>query len=103
MITPFEDTEPQLGKNVFVASSALVLGDVALGDDCGVWYGAVIRGTFDLPSWLRRWNAQTYLDKGRALEVAGNPDKAGQAYGRALALLPDDPQAREAMERLGRD
>ena len=44
MITSFEDTEPQLGKNVFVASSALVLGDVALGDDCGVWYGAVIRG-----------------------------------------------------------
>lgn len=35
---------PFLGERVFVDPSALVLGDVHLGDDCSVWPMAVIRG-----------------------------------------------------------
>ena len=30
--------------NAFLADTARVLGDVRLGDDAGVWYGAVVRG-----------------------------------------------------------
>jgi carbonic anhydrase/acetyltransferase-like protein (isoleucine patch superfamily) len=34
---------PLLGKRVFVASSAAVIGDVELGDDVSIWHGAVLR------------------------------------------------------------
>ncbi len=35
---------PKLGERVFVDPSAVVSGDVELGDDCSVWPCAVIRG-----------------------------------------------------------
>jgi gamma-carbonic anhydrase len=40
----FRDTSPKLGANVFIAATAAVIGDVTLGDDCSVWFSAVIRG-----------------------------------------------------------
>ncbi len=35
---------PKLGKGVYVAQGAVVLGDVTLGDYSSVWYHAVLRG-----------------------------------------------------------
>jgi carbonic anhydrase/acetyltransferase-like protein (isoleucine patch superfamily) len=35
---------PKLGKNVYIAKTAVVLGDVTLGANSSVWYGAVLRG-----------------------------------------------------------
>ena len=35
---------PALGQNVYVARTAVVLGDVTLGDAASVWYNAVLRG-----------------------------------------------------------
>lgn len=35
---------PLFGNNVFLAENATVVGQVTLGDDCSVWFGAVIRG-----------------------------------------------------------
>lgn len=40
----FEDREPAVGERVFVAPSAYVVGDVTLGDDVSIWFGAVVRG-----------------------------------------------------------
>jgi len=36
--------QPKLGKGVYIATSAIVLGDVKLGDFSSVWYNAVLRG-----------------------------------------------------------
>lgn len=36
--------QPRLGKGVYIARGAHVLGDVKLGDHSSVWYGAVLRG-----------------------------------------------------------
>jgi carbonic anhydrase/acetyltransferase-like protein (isoleucine patch superfamily) len=36
--------QPQLGKGVYLARTAIVLGDVTLGAHSSVWYGAVLRG-----------------------------------------------------------
>ena len=36
--------KPALGKNVYIARGAVVLGDVTLGDAASVWYNAVLRG-----------------------------------------------------------
>ena len=35
---------PKFGKNCFLAENAAVIGDVEMGDDCSIWYGAVLRG-----------------------------------------------------------
>ncbi|MEV5009009.1 gamma carbonic anhydrase family protein [Streptomyces sp. NPDC093064] len=36
--------EPQVDEGAFVAPTATVIGDVALGAGASVWYGAVLRG-----------------------------------------------------------
>jgi carbonic anhydrase/acetyltransferase-like protein (isoleucine patch superfamily) len=36
--------QPVLGQGVYIARSAVVLGDVTLGDYSSVWYHAVLRG-----------------------------------------------------------
>lgn len=36
--------KPALGKGVYIARGAVVLGDVTLGDAASVWYNAVLRG-----------------------------------------------------------
>jgi carbonic anhydrase/acetyltransferase-like protein (isoleucine patch superfamily) len=33
----------KVGKDVFIAPNATLLGDITLGDNCSVWYGAVLR------------------------------------------------------------
>ena len=35
---------PIIGKNVFLAENAVIIGDVVIGDDCSIWYNAVLRG-----------------------------------------------------------
>ncbi len=35
---------PKMGKNVFLADNATIIGDVIMGDDCSVWFNAVLRG-----------------------------------------------------------
>ena len=35
---------PQIGKNCFLADNATLTGDVVMGDDCSVWFNAVVRG-----------------------------------------------------------
>jgi gamma-carbonic anhydrase len=35
---------PVFGKNIFLADNAVVVGDVVMGDDCSVWFNAVVRG-----------------------------------------------------------
>ena len=44
MIKQFKDNHPKLGYNVFVAENAMVIGEVVLGDEVNIWFGAVIRG-----------------------------------------------------------
>ena len=36
--------KPKLGKGVYIARGAMVVGDVTLGDHASVWYNAVLRG-----------------------------------------------------------
>ncbi|MBK8582171.1 MAG: gamma carbonic anhydrase family protein [Flavobacteriales bacterium] len=35
---------PAFGRDPFLAETAVVIGDVVMGDGCSVWYNAVIRG-----------------------------------------------------------
>lgn len=44
LIIPCRDIVPQFGTNCFLAENATVIGDVKMGDDCSVWFTAVVRG-----------------------------------------------------------
>ncbi len=35
---------PQFGNNCFLADNAAIIGQVEMGDDCSIWFGAVLRG-----------------------------------------------------------
>jgi gamma-carbonic anhydrase len=35
---------PRFGRDPFLAETAVVIGDVVMGDQCSVWYNAVVRG-----------------------------------------------------------
>jgi len=44
VILPVEDKYPKFGANCFIAPNATVVGDVIMGDDCSIWFNAVVRG-----------------------------------------------------------
>ena len=44
MILEFNGHTPKIGKNVFIAPTALVIGKVEIKDDANIWYGTVLRG-----------------------------------------------------------
>ena len=35
---------PIIGKNTYLADNATIIGDVVMGNDCSVWFNAVLRG-----------------------------------------------------------
>jgi gamma-carbonic anhydrase len=44
LIQTVKGVSPKMGKNCFLAENATVIGDVVMGDECSVWYNAVVRG-----------------------------------------------------------
>lgn len=46
MIIEFEGKRPTIGRNVFIAPTAVLIGDVTVGDNSSIWFNAVLRGDF---------------------------------------------------------
>ena len=46
------------GQNIFIAPTASVIGDVTLGDEVSIWFGAVLRGDSEKISVGARTNIQ---------------------------------------------
>ena len=44
LIKPVKGISPKFGNNCFLAENSTVVGDVVMGDDCSVWFNAVVRG-----------------------------------------------------------
>lgn len=44
LILPVHNISPVFGKNCFIAENATIVGDVVMGDDCSIWFNAVVRG-----------------------------------------------------------
>jgi carbonic anhydrase/acetyltransferase-like protein (isoleucine patch superfamily) len=44
LLLPVNGISPVFGNNCFLAPNATVVGDVVAGDDCSVWFNAVVRG-----------------------------------------------------------
>ncbi|MEP6514367.1 MAG: gamma carbonic anhydrase family protein [Parafilimonas sp.] len=43
-IIPVLGKHPQMGRNCFIAPNATIIGDVVMGDECSIWFNAVLRG-----------------------------------------------------------
>lgn len=50
--------EPSVGEGTFLAETAVLLGDVTVGRDCSIWYGAVLRGDVNTITIGDRTNIQ---------------------------------------------
>ena len=44
LILSIKGVFPKLGDNFFIAPNATIIGDVVMGNECSVWFNAVIRG-----------------------------------------------------------
>lgn len=44
LILPVKGVSPQIPESCFLAPNATVVGDVVMGEECSVWFNAVIRG-----------------------------------------------------------
>ncbi len=62
---PFGTTAPRIGERVFLAPTAVVTGDVELGDDVSFWFHTVARGDVH---WIRI-GERTNVQDGSVLHV----------------------------------
>jgi len=58
IILPVNGKSPKLGRNCFIAENATILGDVIMGDECSVWFTAVVRGDVNSISMGNKVNIQ---------------------------------------------
>ena len=58
MIKYFENKQPHLGENVYISETAMVIGNVTLGDEVNIWFGAVLRGDMHYIKIGNRTNIQ---------------------------------------------
>lgn len=67
---------PQLGQGAWVADTAQVIGEVELGDNAGVWFGAVVRGDTEPIRIGANTNIQDlavlHADVGKPLTIGAN-------------------------------
>lgn len=72
-IIRIQDMTPTVDESAWVAPNATVVGDVTLGAEVGIWYGAVVRGDIESISVGARSNIQDncslHADPGSPLRV----------------------------------
>lgn len=58
VILPVNGKSPVFGENCFIAPNATVVGDVTMGNDCSIWFSAVVRGDVNTISIGNQVNIQ---------------------------------------------
>ena len=58
VILPVLGVEPTWGDNCFIAPNATIVGDVVMGNDCSIWFNAVVRGDVNSIRLGNRVNVQ---------------------------------------------
>ncbi|MDE0308722.1 MAG: gamma carbonic anhydrase family protein [Acidiferrobacterales bacterium] len=76
MLYSLDNGTPRCAENVFVAQSATVVGDVVLGNNVGIWFGAVVRGDNERITVGNGTNIQDccvlHTDPGCPLDIGDN-------------------------------
>lgn len=65
MIKSFQNIAPKIHETAFVAETAVVIGDVEIGAESSVWYGAIVRGDVN----YIRIGARTNIQDGSIIHV----------------------------------
>jgi carbonic anhydrase/acetyltransferase-like protein (isoleucine patch superfamily) len=68
VILPFRGLTPRIHPTAFVAPTAVVIGNVVIGPDSSVWFGAVLRG--DHPELPIRVGARTSIQDNCVLHIS---------------------------------
>ena len=76
MLRHFKNSQPMVGKNVFIDDSAVVIGDVLIGDDVSIWPTTVVRG--DVESI--RIGDGTNIQDGSVLHVSHAGDYSAKGH-----------------------
>lgn len=58
MIRSFNNIFPKIHETAFVTDDAIVIGDVEIGEDSSVWFGAIVRGDVNYIRIGARTNVQ---------------------------------------------
>ncbi len=58
LLLPVKDKFPETGPNCYLAPNATVVGDVIMGEDCSVWFNAVVRGDVNFIRMGNKVNVQ---------------------------------------------
>ena len=77
IVKTLNGSTPTLGKDCFIAETAVLIGSVDMGNYCSIWYNAVLRGDVN---WIRLGNKVNVQDnatihctyKKAATEVGNN-------------------------------
>jgi carbonic anhydrase/acetyltransferase-like protein (isoleucine patch superfamily) len=74
VILPVKGIMPVMGNNCFIAPNATIVGEVIMGDECSVWFNAVVRGDVNFIRMGNKVNVQdgavihcTYLKNGTTI------------------------------------
>jgi carbonic anhydrase/acetyltransferase-like protein (isoleucine patch superfamily) len=87
LIVPYRGITPKIAEDVFVAETAVIIGDVEIGAGSSIWYGCVLRGDTNKISIGRNTNLQD------GTVVHCNHDRDGdyrETGGGEPALIGDD-------------
>ena len=58
LIKPCRGNQPEFGDDCWFAENATIVGDVIMGDQCSVWYSAVVRGDVNTITMGNKVNIQ---------------------------------------------
>lgn len=58
MIHKFKGAEPVIGKDVYMSEGTQIIGNVTIGDQANIWFGAVVRGDMNSIAIGRGTNVQ---------------------------------------------
>lgn len=65
ILRSFGGRRPQIGRDVFLAETCVLIGDVVVGDESSIWYATVLRGD----SMAIRVGARSNLQDGTVVHV----------------------------------
>jgi carbonic anhydrase/acetyltransferase-like protein (isoleucine patch superfamily) len=60
LVRPFAGKSPRLHESVFAVEGAVVIGDVEIGAESSLWFGAIVRGDVNAIRIGARTNVQDY-------------------------------------------
>ncbi len=80
LIKTVKGKSPIIGKDCFIAENATLVGDVVMGDECSIWFSAVVRGDVNFIKMGNKVNVQD------GVVIHGTYKKYGTTIGNNVSI-----------------